>query len=224
MNRTNQYLTHTLSNKDYNFEFSEEFDFFYKDLYNLKKKIKKNKHALDINNFLYNYIDCDLIYSKFYNDNIFPVMSNIYINENKESNFLFLNLKKICKSHDFMKEKDFFFILEELNQLIRSLFNQLNLKNRSYKNLKRIYHNPKKLDIFLTIILILRPIGKFIRDSLIFQLMSEAFNSYITFIIVNLILNFLVEFIFFIIIKVYFINKTMAIDENMKNLMMAYII
>lgn len=220
LNKTDASLTQSFSltqaNSDH-FDYLSSLNNFYNEIHFLQKNTNNNEHKNIVSKFFYDYVYCDLIYSKTYNDKLISMTIPNYAKKNISEEFVNDNLKLICHSFYFIQEKNIFYSLEKLNQLNRYLYNTLLDFDRSYMKLTKLYYSYEVFDFFIFILLVIRPVYSYIQISLITDFMISEFDDYISFIIINLISNFLVEFSFFYLVNKFIIKKALYIDNNMKN-------
>jgi len=192
----------------------DKFDFFeyinngkYKVL-NLMKNSKKNPHKDEIKLFFYDYIDCDLLYSEFYNDYLLRRVKETYIEKNiTDPNYATIPLKNLCSSYYITKKKDIFLMFNYLFKENWNIYEEFLYMNKTYSKLKNLYDSNDFYDLFLVILLIFRLISSFINDSLFMNLIYKGVNSYINFIICNLIFNLMAALIFLYLVKRFIYKK-----------------
>jgi len=207
------------------YSYLEDLHSLLSDLNSLLNYIHKHKEFENITKYFYDYIDCDNFYDGLYKDAFYKNILKLYIARNKTTDFLYKNLKKICKFFPSIKQKDVIFTFQELNGFNRRIFNKfLDNEPQTYEKLKSILDSDLLNDMHMMILLILRPIRVFTQNNLMVPLVTDAFNGYITFIITNLVMNFLVELLFFYMIIKLVINKTFNIDKEMKNMIKTFMI
>jgi len=82
----------------------------------------------------------------------------------------------------------------------------------------KIYYCEDIFDLYMMVLTILRPINTFIQNNLIRNIIQNAYNNFSLLIILNQFINFIVDFIFFYVLKKLVINNTLKTEKNIKNL------
>lgn len=198
--------------------FSFEINNLIKDVNTLHKSLFENSRYDLLKPYFNEYVDCGKIYYKLYNDDFYIYLNKIYNTKfNKTASYASDNLKKLCEFFKFTSLHNYFVFYGEIIRLNKAIFFSLDYSNKAYDQIKKIYDGAEFKDLLIIIILILRPIRRYIENNPLATITTQAFDSYIKFIILILIFNFFVEILFFVIIKKFVINKTQKIDNDMKN-------
>jgi len=214
LNQTNDYLTKTYSQtSSLEFIYDNNLTEYYENLNSLMKSAKQNLHVNQLTQYYYDFIDCNTIYQS-YND---PLISKI--NKMLPKSDVINGLTIICKNFPILKEKDYFKLYEETNYILRSINHQLQDGPKSYDKIRNIYFGDNIFALFIGILFILRPIRVYIENNLLNILIEASIGNYILSVIIYLIFNYIIDFIFIYLIKKKIVNKVLEIDENVINLM-----
>lgn len=226
LNKTDTSLSHSLSRGDGEiYSYPDDINNSQNFVNSILKNVLNNPKRSYIKPYFKDYIDCEKIYSQFYNDEFYAHLNDIYYkNYNKTEYFASDNLKIICKSFTIMGLKNYLSLLTEAIQLIKNNYYSFAQSDKSVQTIGKLYSSQVFNRLTILLLLVTRPIRRFTEDNLFTNLIYDVFDSYITFIIVNLLLNFVVEFLFFILVKKYVINKTNKIDLDLKHVMKSLIV
>jgi len=110
------------SGNDKSLTYIQELDELFQKINYMFKIIKENSDFQNIQKYFKNYVDCNLIYSDFYNDNIYTKFNEKFkINKNIKD-YMYNNLKIVCQTFHEMEAKDFMIFYDNLNILNRNIF------------------------------------------------------------------------------------------------------
>jgi len=218
LNMTEDNLKNLLSTEHNLVSYEKGFRYFDEDLQKLMKTYKNNKYAQSIEPYFYDYIDCNYLYSDFYNDELLRNIKELYIERNLTDVDSISNLlKKICMGFSYTKEKNIFLLYNNLLRSNRYIYEKYSHGKKTYFNIKNIYDSSEFLDFYMFIILVLRPIRIFINNNLIESLIIDVFNFYKGFIIFNLVFCLAIEFFFLYLVWKFINNGIKEIDRNLFN-------
>lgn len=172
----------SINNDDFirsNLEIENKLYFIYNQLEDLHRMEKAYPDDQSLWNYLYNYIDCDLVFRQ-YSDSIYSVLSAKYAKNKTKNNFdLIEEVIKICKSYDFMQLKNVFKIFEEINFKTRNIYNKYRDSFRNAKSLLDSYANEISYDLTVIILFILRPVKERTRENLLYPMEYQNLERYL---------------------------------------------
>lgn len=165
----------------------------------------------------YDYIDCEFIFKNF-TDSIYSKLAAQYESSKAANNFrLSDELIKICNLYPFMKLKNNYKILEEINYKTHTLYNEFNDSSKALANIQQIYQKDTLYDLTNIILFILRPIREITRNNLFFPMAQSAINLYLIFTIIYLVFNFMVDLLIFFLINKNIIKRVLLLNDDFRS-------